>query len=167
MLVFCSIALGQDSKPLDAKPDAKNGVLRGKGRIEIVGTVVAHDQENGWPLNFEGGYIDTLVVRIEKGLKGRLSGHFVRADFLGWSGTNDLPKSLFMGRQWKMTLEPVPAGEHYSCAWTVRPPGPGELTVGVRVVPVGGATAFPDVNTLPCYVLKRKNVQEITLGDKE
>jgi hypothetical protein len=110
-------------------------------------------------------YLDFLVIRVEKVLTGTVSGNYVRADFLGGTYEN-LPKSLFDGKPWKMKLEPAALQpNHYkTCDWTIRPnPPPDSLEPHwwPRMVAVGGTKSFPDPNTLYCYAIKRDNVQEI------
>lgn len=155
----------QNSAPAPVVRDPKLPVLESKTSIDIIGTVIAHDDEGGFGFGMvdADAYIDTLIIRIEKVQKGEISWRYVRADFLGGGG-NDLPKPLFQGTKWKMMLEPANLRTYLECKHTIAPsPRPDSLEMkgGPRLVPVGGATSFPDPNALYCYVMKRENIQEI------
>jgi len=168
LFLSCSTGLAQSPKSTSTLRDPKLPVLKAAEPIEIIGTVIAHDKEGGvgFGLVDVDVYLDFLVIRVEKKLKGQIHGHYVRADFLGGSnGGKYLPKSLFDGTPWKIRLEPGWQSNYHECDWTIRPspqPGSLEMAFGPELVTVGGAKSFPDVNALQCYVLERKNLQEIS-----
>jgi hypothetical protein len=166
LVVLCSAGFAQKSAP-NAVPRAPKGpVIRATAPIEIIGTVVAHDENGGlvFGLVDVDAYLDCLVIRVEKILTGHISGKYVRADFLG-GGDNNLPKTMFAGGPGLMKLEPATSDYFHTCDWTVplNPPS-GDSTRDFRwtwhLVPVGGATSFPDVNALSCYRLERYSFQE-------
>jgi hypothetical protein len=166
LIVLCSTAIAQSSGPAPIPRDPKEPVLRATAPIEIIGTVVAHDERGGLTFGLVDvdTYLDCLVIRVEKILSGHISGNYVRADFTG-GGSNNLPKSLFEGGRWIMKLNPSTSEFYHSCDWTIRPnPSSGDPARDFmwiwRLVPVGGAKNFPDVNSLYCYNLERKNLQE-------
>jgi hypothetical protein len=167
LVLSCTRGHAQNSGSTAAPRDPKKPVLKAKAPIEVIGRVIAHDADGGMSLGLvEGGYLDVLVIRIEKVLKGHLSGKYVRADFLG-GGSENLPSSLFEGNPWIMKLEPVKPHHFRTCDWTIPPiPPPGDLTREFKWVPqltaVGAAKTYPDVNALHCYVLELKNLREIS-----
>ena len=167
LFLVCSTGLAQSPRSTTSLRDTKLPVLKANAPIEIVGTVIAHDRHGGvefFAVDVDAGYLDVLVIRIRKRLKGHIRGHYVRADFQGYHNQS-LPRALFDGTPWKMRLEPGWLGVGHECDWTIRPtpqPGSLEMAFGPELVTVGGAKNFPDVNALQCYVLDRKNLQEIS-----
>jgi len=166
LVVLCSTGFAQQSVPNAGPRDSKEPVIRATSPIEIIGTVVAHDEKGGLAFGLVDvdAYLDCLVIRVEKIRSGRTSAKYVRADFLG-GGDNNLPKSMFAGGRWIMNLEPATSDYFHTCDWTVPPnPPSGDLTRDFmwiwHLVPVGGAKSFPDVNALSCYRLDRDNLRE-------
>lgn len=163
---LCSNGFAQAARSIPATRDPKLPVLRASEPVEIIGEVVAHDGDGGMGIASVDvyGYLDILVIHVDKGLSGKIPGAYIRADFLG--GTNrSLPNSLFNGKPWRMKLNPVYAVHPYqTCTTTIRPnppPNSEEPHWWPRMIAVGGAKFFPDPNTLYCYVIERDNVQEI------
>ena len=173
LIALCSTTLAQSSGPSPVPRDPKEPVLKATAPIEIIGTVVAHDERGGVSLGLVDvdAYLDCLVIRVERILNGHISGNYVRADFSG-GGNNKLPKSLFEGGRWTMKLNPATSEFFHACDWTVRPyPPSGDSARDFiwvwRLVPVGGAKTFPDVNSLYCYNLERKNLEETISNPKQ
>ena|ERR1700733_11360670 len=172
-VVLCSLSFAQSSRPAPASRDLKGPVSKATLPIEIIGTVVAHDARGGitFGLVDVDAYLDCLVIRIEKILSGNISGNYVRADFSG-GGSNNLPKNLFDGGRWKMKLNPPTSEFFNACDYTIPPnPPANDFTRDFmwvwHLVPVGGANNLPDVNSLSCYNLERKNLQEISLNRQQ
>jgi len=164
-LICCSVGIAKAQRGSPPSRDPRLPVLRARSPIEIIGTVVARDQDGGegFGLVDVDAYLDPLVIRVEKVIQGKVTGKYVRADFVG-GGDNYLPKSLFEGKPRKMRLEPVWfSPDHYKeCDWTIRPsppPGSMEIKIGPRLIAVGGASTFSDPNSLSCYAMKRQNIQ--------
>jgi hypothetical protein len=173
LFLLCFTGLAQRSRSFPSTRDPKLPVLRGTEPIEIVGAVIAHDEHGGLGVGSvdDPSYVDFLIIRVKKVMKGAVSTKYVRADFLG-GADNELPKSLIEGKQWRMRLEPGIQGRYRVCDWTIPPyPRPGdvqrEFLFIPRLVPVGPAKNFPDINALRCYALERKNLQEIAPSDDE
>jgi hypothetical protein len=173
LVVLCSASFAQSSGRAPAPRDLKEPVLKATVPIEIIGTVVAHDERGGitFGLVDVDAYLDCLVIRVEKILSGHISGNYVRADFSG-GGSNNLPKSLFDGGRWKMKLNPPTSEFFHACDYTIPPIPPvrdlaRDFMWVWRLVPIGGANNFPDVNALYCYNLERKNLQEISLNPQQ
>ena len=166
LVLFCSPGFAQNSGSTSAQSDPKKPVRKATAPIEIIGTVIAHDGDEGLAWGYVDGalYLDSLVIRVEKKLKGQIIENYVRADFLG-DGSTNLPESLFQGTQWKLKLEPVAPNHYRTCNQTIPPPPPSgslEMAFGPRMIAVGGASSFPDPNELVCYVIKRENIEEIS-----
>jgi hypothetical protein len=157
--------IAQGSGSVTPTRDPKLPVLRGSTPIKIIGTVVAHDQDGGiWLGAIDvDEYLDFLIIRVDRVLKGRVRGNYVRADFLG-GGDNRLPRLLFEGKPWKLKLEPVAVKHYRTCDWTIPPSPPPnslEMAFGPHLVGVGGAGSFPDPNALYCYVMVGTNLEQI------
>jgi hypothetical protein len=162
--ILCSLTgLAQSQGSPTPSRDPKLPVLHATAPIEIMGTVVAHDADGGMGIGVVDvyAYLDVLIIRVEKVLDGKPSGKFVRADFLG--GTNEnLPKSLFDGKPWKIRLWSVPPNPYLTCAWTIRPNPPQnslEPNWWPRIVPVAGVKSFPDPNAMYCYVMTSDSIR--------
>jgi len=167
LFLRCATCLAQHTTSTPLPRDPKLPVLKATEPIEILGTVIAHDRDGGFALGSVDSdeFIDVLVIRVEKQLKGKVQDGYVRADFSGGGG-NRLPAPLFEGKQWTMKLEPARWGYRPACDWTIPPEPPvGDLLrdfhIGFRLEPVGGAKYIPDVNALQCYALERQALQEM------
>jgi len=165
-ILSVSTLLAQTSKS-NSNRDARKPVLKGREQIEIVGTVVARDRDSGIAVGFEGGYRDVLILRIEKVLKGKILGHYVRADFSGWATYDTDPRMptsfLNGGNPRRITLHP-PDSHGEECAYTVPTPAqPGDLSGDFNfnpiLVPVGATKSFPDANSLYCYTFTLPDLQ--------
>ncbi len=167
---LASIANAQESKlSASTTPTSRQVLKKGLEPVEIVGTIVAMSQEA--VIESLDGSANILIVRVEKVLKGKVQGHYVRADFADQTAAPDPGRtqekrreeySLHEGKVWKIHLRP-PSGTA-ECAWAIpSPPPPGEES-GFEVppmIPVGGAKEFPNINTLPCYAFGQKDIQEV------
>jgi hypothetical protein len=166
LFLCCWTGLAQSPRSTATLRDPKLPVLKAAEPIEIIGTVIAHDRDGGvgLPLVDVYAYLDVLVIRIERRLKGNVAGDYVRADFLG-GDSGHLPDTLFDGKQWIMKLEPVQQNHWMTCDWTIRPEPPvGDLLrdfwMSPRLVQVGRAGYIPDINALQCYTIVGKNLLE-------
>jgi hypothetical protein len=147
------------------------GVIKAKNSIEINGVVVAHSLDRV-AIGFEGISMDILVVRFEHKSRGKLSSRYVRVDFWEDARVSAFMSSdsLYEGKPWRMKLSPPPVTDHNVCAYTV-PPSPQdggvEAVIVPHMVPVAGARGYPDVNSLPCYELRRENLHKISKDNKQ
>ena len=137
--------------------------------IEIIATVVAM---NRYP--WETGYnpLNILLVRVDKLLGGEELSRYVRVDFPSrsiYTNTEEyrvyqkLESSLRERKTWKMRVHPDPRGS-MACAWKIPPPPkPNDLMMRwvPVILPVGGASGYPDINSVPCYVLEESDIQEV------
>jgi hypothetical protein len=166
LVLSCTRGHAQNSRPTSTPRNPQKPVLKAKVPIQVMGTVIAHNTNRGtWVGDIHGGYLDVVIIRVDKELNGPASGKFVRADFLGGPGQN-LPSSLFEGRPWRIRLDPPKPRHFVTCDWTIPPtPPPGDLMREFNffpdLKPVGGAKSFPDVNALYCYVLEIENLRDL------
>jgi hypothetical protein len=159
---------GQDATAKDSA-----SVSRGSEPIQMIGTVVAMSQHRWENVGYS---FHVLLFRIDKILGGKESARFVRADFpAAYIFTNSeearvyshLESSLREPKIWKVHLRPT----HGSvlCAWRIpAPPRTDDLAMAGTpiIVSVGGASGYPDINTVPCYVFDQGDIQEITMPEK-
>lgn len=147
--------------------DENMPVLKAKEPVVIIGTVVAMTR---WPWQGAGWSIHILLLRFEHVLDGEKTESYVRADFLKHSIYDNSKESLTYGTlvtafrkkgTWKIHLHP-PRGAP-ECWKIPSPPTPGDyMTYGnPDIQPIGGATGYPNINTLPCFVFTPEDVQEI------
>lgn len=137
--------------------------------IEIIGTVVAMSR-NPWTGMYYS--FDILLVRVNKLFSGEEPAGYVRVDFPNrsiYTNTEEfrvyqkLESSLRDRKTWKMRVHPDPRGS-LACAWKIPPPPrPDDLMMRwvPVILPVGGASGYPDINSVPCYVLDENDIQEI------
>jgi hypothetical protein len=171
VIVCCLVILGHTQRASTVSSASDTGVIKAKDAIEITGVVVAHSLDRV-AIGFEGISMDILVVRFERKSKGVVSSRYVRVDF--WEdarvSASKSSESLYEGKPWRMKLSPPPMTDHNVCAYTV-PPLPQaeevEAVIVPHMVPVGGARGYPDVNSLPCYELRRENLHEIRKDKKK
>jgi hypothetical protein len=155
-----------------ASTDATVPVLKGAEPVGIIGTVVAmtHDLWMG-----AGWSVHILLVRVDSVLDGKKTEHYVRADFLNHSVYDNSEESIAYDKlvtafhekgTWKIQL--IPPRGIPEC-WKIPPPPiQGDyLTYGNPVIQsVGGATGYPDINTVPCYSFTTKDVQKVQSAEK-
>src|ERR1700752_1214679 len=103
--------------------------------------------------------VHILLIRVDGVLDGKTTERYVRADFLNHSVYDNSEESIAYDKlvtalhekgTWKIQLTP-PRG--IPECWKIPPPPvQGDyLTYGNPVIqPVGGATGYPDINTVPC-----------------
>jgi hypothetical protein len=149
----------------------KAPVPKSKEPIDIDAAVVAMSRD---PWQNYGWSLYLLLFRVDKVVGGKETAQYVRGDFPDISVYTDseearvyrqLIHSLREPKTWKIHLRP-PRGSP-EC-YTVSPPIPGDIASGANPVmlPVGGASGYPDINTVPCYVFDQRDIQEITSPEK-
>ena len=177
VLVICVVLiLGSFQTPIRAYQDTgdtqKAAVPKGSEPVDIAATVVAMSRG---PWSGVGYSFYLLILRIDKVITGQEPARYVRADFPlvfveanseGARVYSQLVHSLREPKSWKIHLRP-PRGSP-EC-WTVPPPPtPGDMLSGANPVmlPVAGASGYPGINTVPCYVFNQTEIQEITAPEK-
>jgi hypothetical protein len=156
----------------DASTDQRAPVLKGKEPVEITGTVVAMSRE---PWMFPYFSFHILLLRVEKVLSRGKTERYVRAEFPSnyvytdskeAKGFRLLASSLHERKTWKILL--IPPHGRWECLRLPPPPTPGDLMSAYNpvILPVGGASGYPDINTVPCYVFEEKDIQEIGSPEK-
>ena len=175
-LCFTAFLVATFQGPIRAKQgsssDERTPVLKGTEIVEITGNVVAMSQDT-WAFPYYSSYI--LLLRVDKVLSGKERGHFVRAEFEDHSIYTDskeaqayrrIESSLREEKTWKIRLRP-PRG-FPECLKIPPPPTSGDLTTAGNPVflPVGGASGYPDINTVPCYVIDLNDIQELGSSKK-
>jgi hypothetical protein len=174
-LILTTETSGATQSVQNAHGDNGTPISRGIEPAEIVATVVAMSRDRMEEIPYYSA--DILLLKVEKTLNGKVSGRYARADFLtGSSYTrtdqvgsfSQLEHSLRTAKRWKIRLRP-PTGP-VECAWKLPPQArPEEELTIVRppvMLPVGGASGYPDINTLPCYVFDQKDIQEVVPPEK-
>jgi len=157
--------------PIRANQDTdaaqKAAVPKGSEPVDIIATVVAMSRG---PWENVGWSFYLLLFRVDKVVSGKETAHYVRADFPSisvYTNTEEarvyrqLVRSLREPKTWKIHLR-APRGSP-EC-YTVSPPIPGDIASGANPVmlPVAGASAYPGINTVPCYVFDQREIQEVT-----
>lgn len=158
----------------DRTATAKSLVAKGKEPIDILATVVAMSREQ-WDGPGVGQAFEILLLRVEKVTGESNVPAYVRVDFDDLSSLENstetkaylqLLRSLREPKLWKIHLRP-PRGT--GDCWAVPPPPiPGDLMSSRNpvIVPVGGASGYPDVNTAPCYIADQRDIQEVASPEK-
>ena len=149
--------------------DAKAPASHMQEPIDFIGTVVAMSRN---PWENMGYSTHVLLVRIDDLITGEESARYVRVDFPErdiYTDTEEyrvrqkLEDSLREPKTWKMSVHPDPRGS-MGCAWRI-PPAPRPDDLMMRwvpvILPVGGALGYPDINTVPCYVLDQNDITEV------
>lgn len=156
----------------DAGERERAPVPRGKEPNDVVATVVAMSRD---PWENVGYPFEILLFRVDKVLGEAKIERYVRADFERISVFTDseesrvyrqLLSSLREPKTWKIHLRP-PRGS--ADCWTIPPPPiPGDLMSSGNpvIVSVGGASGYPDVNKIPCYIIDQRNIEEVVPADK-
>jgi hypothetical protein len=150
-----------------ASTDATGPVLKGAEPVGIIGNVVAMTRDlwmgAGWSVHI-------LLIRVDSVLDGKKTERYVRADFLNHSVYDNSEESIAYDKfvtafhdkgTWRIQLHP-PRGAP-EC-WKVPPPPiQGDLMSrgNPDIQPVGGATGYPSINTVPCYSFTTKDVQQV------
>jgi hypothetical protein len=156
----------------DADASSRVPVPRGTEPVDVIVTAVAMSKEP-W-LNTTDYSYEILLLRVDKVLGAAKVARYVRADFNEISVyTNSeesrvyrqLLSSLREPRIWKIHLKPPSLPVH---CWTIPPPPiPGDLmsSRSPLIVPVGDASGYPGINTVPCYLVDQRDIQEIKSPD--
>ena len=144
----------------------KAPVPKGKEPVDIIATVVAMTRQ---PWENVGYSFHVVLLRVERVLGQEKLREYVRADFEDISTFidsddarmyHDLEQSLRKPRTWKIHLRPARGSPE---CWTLPPPPiPGDIASGENPVllPVGGASGYPDINSVPCYVFDYRDIEE-------
>jgi hypothetical protein len=159
------------NKPLrayqTASTDGNVPILKAKEPVEIIGTVIAMTRDPWMGADWS---LHILLLRVDRVLDGKRTERYVRTDFLNRSVYDNSEESLAYSklvsafhekRTWKFQLHP-PHG--ISGCWKIPPPPtPGDYITSRNpdIQPIGGATGYPNINTLPCYAFYPVDVQEI------
>lgn len=161
----------QASRPIDDREKA--AVPKGKETVDALVTVVAMSRDP-WDGLAVGDPFEILLLKVDK-LDETKIGAYVRADLFEIAQRTDseesrifrqLLSSLRQTRTWKIHLKsPSLPGQ----CWRIPPPPiPGDLLSSRNpvIVPVGGASGYPDVNSVPCYLVDQRDIQEVLLPQK-
>ena len=121
-----------------------------------------------------------LILKVQKVVNGQESAQYVRADFQDISVYTDseeakqyrqLVRSLRdPQRTWKIHLRPPVKNLYGPDCWRVPPPPtPGDLlSAGNPVMlAVEEMSAYPQINSVPCYVFDQRDIQEVSEPAKE
>lgn len=166
--ILLSVAVAESARANQTTgTDMTVPVVKATESVGIIGTVVAMTREPWWGANRQ---IHILLIRVDHVLDEKKTENYVRADFLNHSIYDNSEESLTYDKlvtafhekgTWKIQLHPP--HELAACYRVPPPPIPGDLlTSGNPVIqPVGGATGYPDVNTVRCYSFFAADVQEI------
>jgi hypothetical protein len=153
--------------------DENASVTKGKEPVDVIVTVVAMSRD---PWQNVGYPFEILLLRVDRVLGETKVGPYIRADFPRISDFSDskenrvyrqLLSSLRERRTWKIHLR-VTNGP-VLCAWRIPPPPiPSDFASSANpvIIAVGGATGYPDLNTVPCYVFDQREIGEIVTSDK-
>jgi hypothetical protein len=148
-------------------------VPKGKEAVDVVATIVAMSQ-NPWQ---NTGYpFEILLLRVDKVPGDARIGPYARADFPRISDFTDsketrvyreLLSSLRERKTWKILLRAT--NGPVLCAWRIPPPPiPGDFTTAGNpvIIAIGGASGYPDINAVPCYVFDQRDIEEVVSPDK-
>jgi hypothetical protein len=145
-------------------------------RVEIEGAVVAYQWTSHMIMGFEGIYVDVMVVRVDKVVKGDKLPKYIRVDF--WGNVDpklklQLPEELFKGSaRWKMLVN-RPSAVFPRNSEVCQPlskdtitlvhedTGKSEEVSAFRKTAVG-LEDYPDVRHLPCFVVKETQVNPLS-----
>jgi hypothetical protein len=148
--------------------------------IDVIVKVGAYDEWLDSAPNSFGHQYDTLIVRVEKVVAGRVLDSWIRVDYWGSNRHHQedrLPDAIFeSAHRWEMRLTPMRVSEkNYQFC---RPLGADAIAevdesrkiIGeedrYRSVSVELGT-LPQVSDLKCYSLRRADVQKIDDPDKK
>jgi hypothetical protein len=172
--IFMSVPLhgsAQASRPPDDSEKAP--VPKGKETVDALVTVVAMSRDP-WDGPGVGDPFEILLLKVDK-LDETKIGPYVRADLFEIAQRTDSEESriyrqllslLRDTRTWKIHLKPPSLSVH---CWRIPPPPiPGDLMSSRNpvIVPVGGASGYPDVNSIPCYLVDQRDIQEVPSPQK-
>ena len=172
--IFLAIPFQSPIRASQGSSTSENApVPKGKEAVDVVATIVAMSQ-NPWQ---NTGYpFEILLLRVDKVLGDTRIGPYARADFPRISDFTDNKETRvyrellnsFRGRKtWKIHLRAT--NGPVLCAWRIPPPPiPGDFTTAGNpvMITIGGASGYPDINTVPCYVLDQEDIQETVSPDK-
>jgi len=148
-------------------------VPKGKEAVDVVATVVAMSRD---PWENTGYPFEILLLRVDKVLGDKKIGPYARADFPRISNFTDskearvyyeLLSSLRERKSWKIHLRAT--NGPVLCAWRIPPPPiPDDLTTAANpvIIAIGGASGYPDINTVPCYVFDQRDIEAAVTSDK-
>lgn len=146
----------------------EGAVPKGKDAVDAVVTVVSMSREE-WDGLGVGQAFEILLVRVDKVLGESKVPPYVRVDFFDVSALANsketraylqLLSSLREPKLWKIHLRP-PRGT--GDCWSIPPPPiPGDLMSSRNpvMVPVGGASGYPDINGATCYIANQDDLRE-------
>lgn len=172
---MCIFLLTAFSVPIGARQDNNAAqiaaVPKGTAPVDIIATAsaVSRGPWSGYAWSF---YL--LILKVQKVVSGHETAQYLRADFPHISIYTDseeskkyreLVRSLRDPQKtWKIHLRPPLLDLHSPECWTVPPPPtPGDLlSAGNPVMlAVGGASGYPEINAVPCYVFDQRDIQEV------
>ena len=111
LILTCTFAVSQSAPEVRVKSTPLPKLF--SEPLEIEGTVVAYQWTTHRTMGFEGIYVDVMVVRVDKVLKGDKLPKYIRVDFWGNVYPElklQLPEELFNGStRWKMVVNPPSA----------------------------------------------------------
>jgi hypothetical protein len=149
-------------------------VPKGKEPVDAIVTVVSMSRER-WDGLGVGHAFEILLLRVEKVLGESKVPPYVRVDFENLSVLANsketraylqLLSSLREPKLWKIHLRP-PRGT--GDCWAIPPPPiPGDLMSSRNpvMVPVGGASGYPDINGATCYIANQDDLREVVSPSK-
>jgi hypothetical protein len=111
LTLICTFSVSQSAPDVGVKPTPPPKLF--SEPLEIEGTVVAYQWTTHRTMGFESIYVDVMVVRLDKVLKGDKPPKYIRVDFWGNVSPElklQLPEELFNGStRWKMVVNPPSA----------------------------------------------------------
>jgi hypothetical protein len=136
--------------------------------VKVIAVVDAYDDWLGWWPNGFGHQYDTLIVRVDKVIEGKVADPWIRVDYWGSNRNHEddrLPDAIFEPRRrWTMRLTPtIISGKNYqSCRPLEGAPLTDKNETGTRYRTVSAKTDdLPEPGTLKCYTLTRADLQEV------
>jgi|SRR5579871_1963467 len=145
-------------------------VIKATAPVDIVATTMAMSRG---PWEGYGWSFYLLILEVQKVVSGQELSQYVRADFQNISVyTNSEEAEQYRHlvralrdpqRTWRIRLRPPVQNGYGPECWKVPPPPtPGDLlSAGNPVMlAVEGVSAYPQINSLPCYVFDQRSIPE-------
>jgi len=136
--------------------------------VKVIVSVGAYDGQLDQSPNGFGHQYDTLIVKVEKVIEGKVANPWIRVDYWGSNRHHEqdrLPDAIFdPGRRWTMRLTPaITSDKNYqSCRPLEGSPLTDKDEAGTRYRSISAKTDdLPEPGSLNCYTLMRADLQEV------
>ena len=168
-----TFAVSQSAPEVRVKPTPQPKLF--SEPLEIEGAVVAYRWTTHMTMGFEGIYVDVMVVRVDKVLKGDKPPKYIRVDFWGNVYPElklQLPEELFKGsRRWKMVVN-SPSAVFPPNSEVCQPLSKDTITlvhedigkseeVSAFRKTAAESQDYPKVRDLPCFVVNNTQVNAL------